>query len=204
MPPVANLDGMLGRAAILKSGLAIQSTRHVLRQETAAAHTRLEELVGPLTGRESYVRYLRVSLGFRQPLEAMLAATAGRWPRCLGEWRPTFIAGLLQRDMNDLDITTTAPHGVELDGDRWSPLGVLYVLEGSSLGAKLLRRDALALGYDDSFGARHLAVQAKSNWGEFVELLERCDERDVADAALAARATFEFACRVAEAIPVDR
>jgi heme oxygenase len=50
---------------------------------------------------------------------------------------------------------------------------VHYVLEGSSLGARVLRRQAAALGMSAGHGARHLWAQtaAPENWRAFVEAL---------------------------------
>lgn len=76
-----------------------------------------------------------------------------------------------------------------------SALGVLYVLEGSSLGAKLLRRDADKLGFDAHFGARHLAKQDSASWKDFVARLDQCTAEDLASATEAAHATFAMATK---------
>ncbi len=76
-------------------------------------------------------------------------------------------------------------------------LGALYVIEGSALGAMLLRKQAQQLGLSENYGARHLASQTSepARWRSFVAKL---DERDPHryDAMLnAASETFELAQR---------
>jgi heme oxygenase (biliverdin-IX-beta and delta-forming) len=74
-------------------------------------------------------------------------------------------------------------------------VGLLYVLEGSSLGARLIARQASRLGFDESFGARHLALQARSleNWRIFLGLLEAVEPLDMSRAVNAAILTFRSA-----------
>jgi heme oxygenase len=51
--------------------------------------------------------------------------------------------------------------------------GVLYVLEGSALGAHVLAKRAAAIGMTPCFGARHLAHQISQPhaWMAFIDLL---------------------------------
>ena len=75
-------------------------------------------------------------------------------------------------------------------------LGTTYVLEGSTLGAKLLYRRAQALGLTDTFAARHLAQQATANrWVPFLDLLEREPDLDMEAVIHAATVLFELARR---------
>ncbi|AXY23234.1 Heme oxygenase [Komagataeibacter saccharivorans] len=61
-------------------------------------------------------------------------------------------------DMNDLDIAIPAP-GVPVGMmDPSTAIGWLYVAEGSKLGANFLTRLVEKMGFDDSFGARHMAA----------------------------------------------
>jgi heme oxygenase len=74
-------------------------------------------------------------------------------------------------------------------------LGALYVLEGSSVGARMLCRDAAKLGYGADYGARHLHRQCedRTRWPRFLALLEATPDVD-RDAALdTAARTFRFA-----------
>ena len=79
-------------------------------------------------------------------------------------------------------------------------LGVLYVLEGSALGARLLLRRAEALGMNSKFGARHLALQTAmpTAWPNFLSILEAASldiaqEAECVGAAIATFTLFERA-----------
>ena len=60
-------------------------------------------------------------------------------------------------------------------------MGSLYVLEGSALGARLLVRQAAALGFDEAGGAVHLSEQAADigHWRAFIDLLGRLGPLDL-------------------------
>ncbi|MDY6962674.1 MAG: biliverdin-producing heme oxygenase, partial [Pseudomonadota bacterium] len=76
--------------------------------------------------------------------------------------------------------------------DLESLLGTLYVIEGSSLGARVLYRRAQKLGLTEIFGARHLAAQAQSGerWKRLLELLEAAPELDLDRTVEASEAMF--------------
>jgi heme oxygenase len=69
------------------------------------------------------------------------------------------------------------------------------VLEGSSLGARLLYRDAQKLGLNATFGARHLAQQSAGfeTWRGFQTLLESAEGIELRAAIAAANTAFETA-----------
>jgi hypothetical protein len=65
---------------------------------------------------------------------------------------------LVEQDMADLGLplpAAAAPHPVAGEA---TALGWLYVAEGSSLGAAVLRKLVARIGLSDTFGARHLAL----------------------------------------------
>lgn len=165
--------------------------RHLLRRATASEHARVEGITGPLTSGRSYERYLVGSFSFRVPIERALSEGAISLPRCLDGWEPTLIGEYLQKDLQDLsvEIDRVLP---PFEPKDWNALGILYVLEGSSLGAKLLARQVRELGYDAGFGARHLGRQLESSWKDFVVRLDRCSPEEFAGAATSAQSTFEF------------
>ena len=74
-------------------------------------------------------------------------------------------------------------------------VGLLYVLEGSSLGARLLAKRAEALGFSADFGARHLFSQARnfSNWRAFSDRMENVRGYDDRAAARWANTAFDYA-----------
>lgn len=154
------------------------SLRFHLREQTAASHARLDENVGLFDSVQDYIRYCRALLRFRAPLEK---AIANAIPGGTDNWRPLPLADLLQADLADLGCPVKAdvdPDPYRLEGGRL--LGALYVLEGSSLGAQILVLRAAALGFSETSGARHLALQTRDpkRWSRFVKILDRDGAHD--------------------------
>lgn len=166
----------------------------MLKAGTTAAHGALDALIGALDSPAAYRRYLRGVHAFRAPLEERLATIdLAPW---MGHWRPSRIAHHMSLDLRDLDLAPLEiPEDGDLSYDVASLFGTLYVLEGSVLGAQLLRRQARALGYRGDRGARHLEVQAGAlkSWKEFIEILDNTPRIDLERAACAARETFKSA-----------
>lgn len=166
--------------------------RFQLRERTAAAHAAVDAAIGGFDSIDTYKRYLASLYGFRAPLEAGLEADCSAM---LGPWRPASIAGALRADMADLGVPIPALCPVDLPVNRDGLLGTLYVLEGASLGARLLLRRAEALGLTPIHGARHLALQAarSGEWRAFLDILEADDNFDIEHAASASLAAFAVA-----------
>jgi len=127
---------------------------------------------------QDYVRYCRALLRFRAPLENAIAEAI---PNGIDDWQPLPLADLLRADLLDLGYTIE----VHADAEPYQLgeghlLGALYVLEGSSLGAQILVRRASALGFSETDGARHLALQTRDTkrWPKFVKILDRDGARD--------------------------
>ncbi len=98
--------------------------------------------------------------------------------------------------MADIGIGRTPAIGVALQPRSISEaLGVAYVLEGSRLGAKLLFRRAISLGFGAEHGARHLSVQSRGAdcWKSYIAALEAAEPFDPDAAVAAASATFGLA-----------
>lgn len=150
-------------------------------------------MVGSFSDLGQYRRYLRALHGFRAPLEREAARALPRFAGGTGDWRPRFVAPAMEADMADLgmtpdrgeDMARPARDGAEL-------MGLLYVLEGASLGARILSARAAGLGLGAEFGARHLALQSHGldGWRGFLDLLEGLDGFDLPRAAGAANAAF--------------
>lgn len=162
--------------------------RFVLRAETADAHAALDAAVGPLDSLEAYRRYLRGLHAFRVTAEAQLDGAA---------WQPVALAGLIAADMADLAVPAQPPVALEVleVAGPSEALGLAYVLEGSALGARLLWRDAEALGLGAARGARHLAEQTadKARWPAFCAALDAAPDYDGRAAADAAARAFRAA-----------
>lgn len=171
-----------------------KGSRFTLRELTRDDHERLDALVGEFTDRDAYIRYLEGMTAFRENVERRLAEIDD--PQAFGGWKPGLISAELEQDLRDLghDAPDAAPP-FDLPLDRDGLLGVLYVLEGSALGARLLIRRAAELGFSAEHGARHLAAQTSrpESWTAFVTLLDGMTPCGVEKAAAAARMTFAAA-----------
>jgi len=168
--------------------------RFALRDRTRGDHERLDALVGHFGDGNSYTRYLEGMAAFRAPVErALLRADLAQ---DIGDWQPAFISAELAQDLRDLGRNAVATdEDFLMPSDRDGLLGVLYVLEGSSLGARVLARRAAALGFTAGHGARHLAAQTArpQAWPQFVALLDTIGPMGVERAVEAARTTFAAA-----------
>lgn len=172
------------------------SRRTQLRESTSEAHAALDRLVGSFDSLESYRRYLRGMSAFRQAVECQLASASAQAP--LAEWSAERFSGLIADDLQDLAAAPVMPLEVpKAAGDAAERLGILYVLEGSALGSRVLYKRAQSLGLCAEFGARHLAVQSRRSdrWPAFLALLEKTEGIDMQRVAQASRATFQAAER---------
>lgn len=163
--------------------------RQELYAATRPVHDRLDETVGALDDLAAYRAYLGSTMRFRSGVEAALDAAA--WPEAW-TWRPVLVGRHLMVDAADLDVEVPMRSvRIATPSDVSALIGILYVIEGSSLGAKILRRRAARLGLRDDFGARHLALMAAgAGWPIFLALLEECPEFDLSHAVASATATF--------------
>ena len=166
--------------------------RWVLRERTAEAHAAVDAAIGGFTDRASYERYLQQIYAFRMPIERALDTL--HWPSRLGGWRAKAIGHLIEADLADLGLPIPPVEASDLALDGDGLLGVLYVLEGSSLGSRLLYKRAETLGFSANYGARHLAhASGPESWRDFLGVLETQHELDLDEATAASLATFRAA-----------
>lgn len=173
--------------------MTASSRRFLLRERTSHQHSAVDTAVGSFDTLERYRLYLQGLHAFRLPLEARLDEMP--WPPHFSGWRPCFIGDLILRDMDDLNVTIRAPaHNISIGRDLESLMGVLYVLQGSSLGARILYGRARDLGLSEAYGARHLAGQAQSkDWKTFLQFLDSAPQMDMDRVVEASRAAFAVA-----------
>jgi len=119
-----------------------------------------------------YRKYLAASYEMRSLLERRLdLSRAGAiWP----DWPNRRIADLIAADISDLGGVATAPEeNVQTTLSTAEQLGVLYLLEGSALGAWVLVKSVAEIGLTASFGARHLFSQAGDGevWRRFLSVI---------------------------------
>lgn len=164
-----------------------------LRSRTREAHQRVDAAVGTLSTLEDYRRYVAHVLPFRVTMDEALRNVS--WPEGWN-WKPSAVAELLAQDARDLGVPPVRHEQPDFDlSDPSALLGALYVVEGSSLGARVLRQRALKLGLDETFGARHLVSMASdtTRWPSFLSLLEGTPNYDLGRSVVAANAVFALA-----------
>lgn len=176
----------------------LPSRRNQLKQATAAAHQSLDDLIGVFDSEQAYRRYLVGMARFRLPIDGWLGTQA--MPVELEDWRPGIYDREMRQDLADLDLDIPEPMHPFAPPPGNGLLGLLYVLEGSALGARLLAKRAEKLGYTDCFAARHLFSQARnlSNWPAFSSRMERVCVYDQQAAAAWANTAFDYARRAFE------
>lgn len=185
--------------------LATSGRRSRLRTATAEAHARLDDIVdtaGFFRDRDRYAVYLHATLHARNPIEAALGRATVEAPPA--GWPHRVIGPALRADIRDVTGFEPPADVVEatLAHTPAQTMGVLYVLEGSALGARVLSKRAAALGMGPEYGARHLAQQISepAAWPAFLSALEAAildPEQETAciRAATTAFARFESAYR---------
>jgi heme oxygenase len=154
---------------------ALRSQR--LNQITHEPHGKLDALVkahAPFETQASYARFVVAQYLFQSELvalynDAQLAALIPDLPaRCRAE--------AAKADLADLDTEVPAPvTGAVKNPSQAEALGWLFVSEGSKLGAAFLIKRAVALGMNETFGARHLAEPAggrAEGWKTFTRTLD--------------------------------
>lgn len=170
------------------------SLRMRLRAATQADHDRLEALMESLdfmVSLENYKSLLLLLLGFHRPLEARLLEL---------DWSETGL-DLEERCKSRFLVADLVHLGFELDAIervRNCPrlpaahtlsegVGVLYVLEGSTLGGQLISRKIKSqLGVSDASGGSFFSAYGSRTgemWRGFIDFLER-HGRDTAAAHL--------------------
>ena len=164
-----------------------------LKTQTAAAHQALDALIGDFSTPQAYARYLHGMARFRLPVEAWLEDKS--MPEELGEWRPGAYGTEIADDLADLGIDTPAQLEPFVPPPGNGLIGLLYVLEGSALGARVLAKRAENIGFSADFGARHLFHQARnfSSWRAFSDRMEKVWVYDEQAAVAWANTAFDYA-----------
>lgn len=171
---------------------AVEDRRFALKRATSEAHDRVESVVrgaGMFETLEGFRRYLAATFEMRARYEQLLDLNHAE--RVWADYPRRKIASLVARDIEDLG-------GVAIEHEQDEQkmysagelLGVMYVLEGSALGARILVKSVADMGLSASFGARHLFAQAddRGAWRSFIKAMSASAEPACHDAA---RKTFD-------------
>lgn len=173
-------------------GRKAEDRRFALKRATNEAHDRVEGVVrdaGMFETREGFQRYLAAAFEMRARFERLLDLNHAA--RVWADYPSRKIADLVAQDIADLDGVAVPP---ETTGTKTCSagelLGVMYVLEGSSLGARILVKSVAEMGLTANFGARHLFRQAEDRgaWRSFIAAMDASPEAPCHETA---RATFD-------------
>lgn len=194
--------------------MAAMEARTLLRDATAAIHTRLHTvpafaaLAAGHLSRAAYARLLHRLLGFHLAVEASLAAAPSLRPYGI-DLAERCRSGALRADLATLGMPDAGPLApLPAFPTAARALGCLYVVEGSTLGGRQLARGldhllpagalagrAFLLGH----GPRHGAM-----WQACCAAIEACGEEPGGQAGMAAAATETFAAFEAWFVPSAR
>jgi heme oxygenase len=166
----------------------------VLRSFTAGSHERLErrfDLDGRLRSRAAYADLLERMLGFYRPLEERIAPYAASVAGL--DWGTRRRAPLLLADLLALGRPAARPDALSplpAVASADDALGVLYVLEGATLGGTLIARQArLRLGVTATTGGAFFTAYGgatAARWRAFAAVLETATAGVPSAATLAA------------------
>lgn len=148
--------------------MARNPAREALRSATADCHRRVDQIYSAarLSDPLSYGNFLRAQAAAFLPVEAALdlAGIAD----IVEDWPERIRGSLLLKDLAELGIAEPVSGGsIALSGAS-AMLGALYVLEGSRLGANLLKRSVPAY-----LPAHFLAGTCSASWPSFLTGLDR-------------------------------
>ena len=172
-----------------------------LRSATTRQHQTLEKRIPFFTDDlQVYTRLIMAYYGFYRPLEDSLFKVAMNIPGL--DWLIRSKTPSLEADLYALGLDAQAIEALPLCSfpstipSVADVLGVLYVLEGATLGGQSLRNGIDSrLGIDEQGGGRFFAVYGDSTllmWRGFLACLyEMHEPQDRAQSVLAAEATFK-------------
>ena len=171
-----------------------------LRHATTGQHQALEKRIPFFTtDRFLYSRLIQAYYGFYRQLESQLAPVAMTIPKL--DWLVRGKVPSLEADLYALGLDAAMIEAIPMcraplaAGTAAQVLGVLYVLEGATLGGQSLRNGLHArLGIDEYSGCRFFSVYGTSTqvmWRGFLSCLyEVRDPAQRASSVLAAKTTF--------------
>lgn len=175
----------------------MRGARHTkLREATASRHAVLDAHVnnsGYFRSRPAYGRYLQGLHAFHNTFDPEALRLA---PDLLERWGVDKHASLLFRDISALELETASCAESQSSHfhlpNRSALVGALYVLIGSSLGARVLLPWAHKLQLPAPGGVLYLThLAAARDWPSFIGFMEADVEIDETDLMHGARSTFD-------------
>lgn len=177
---------------LLGVSLSDNSLRGRLRAATTESHAMLDATVGGwrIETASGYGAFLSASAAALTPLElALERAGVADW---LPDWAHRTRRADLARDLAVMRLATPAPAPASVP-DRDFGAGLLYVLEGSRLGARFLARQVRAA--DAGLPLAYLTHgEGRDLWRSFVDWLEATPKVGFRTDAAEAGARYGFKC----------
>lgn len=172
-----------------------------LKLATAPAHSSLECLLakrGYFDGREQYIQYLQRFLAFQD--EAERALDTALTIEAVPDWHFRRRAHLARADLEILGAQERpfprSSGRLPQITAREQVLGVVYVLEGSTLGGAYLLKQLAPLGITATHGGSYLASYGSDRskmWQRFLFTLEEAHMRHARAESIASAAIATFA-----------
>jgi len=176
-----------------------------LRAGTAELHIALEKRLpffSDTLDTQAFVRLMQAYYGFYLPLESALLRS-GAMPADF-ELAPRLKAPTLRADLHALGVSADTLQNLPqcqplpiIDSSA-ACLGVLYVLEGATLGGQILRREISSrLGLEADNGAAFLDIYGAATgrrWRDFIEYLGSRPMSAAERAAVVTAAQTTFSC----------
>ena len=172
-----------------------------LKEQTAAAHQQLEQRLQPYLmdapTQQHYIHVLQSFYGFFAPLQEAIASFVTE--AVLPDVQERRSAAWIKKDLDYLQQSTgavAAPHELPLINNTPAAMGALYVLEGSTLGGRMITKHlmrqlpqlpAAALQFFSGYGEH-----TGSKWKTFMEALNQLpyNESDYSTVIQTANTTF--------------
>ena len=181
-----------------------------LQAETDAVHRALDARImaaDPFRDVTSYGRFVLVQLQFFRDIDALYAEP--RLAAVIPDLAERRRLPLAEQDARDLGLGKGLELGLETGlelpaGERPfagaidvpAALGWLYVAEGADLGSPFLLKETARIGFDESFGARHMRGHPEGrgkHWHRFTDALDAASLTPDEDARLIQGAFAAFA-----------
>lgn len=173
-----------------------------LRKNTAVSHTQLEELpvsksiMKPDVSSAEYITYLSLMHDVVKDAETNIFPALSAIVTDMEERNKTM---LIENDLKGLGHSKTAYTTLFEDVKNSSnafKLGIFYVIEGSSLGGRVILKNISAvLGYDEANSASYFSGygnQTGSHWKSFLATLVQYEDENNTGDEIIAGADFAF------------
>lgn len=174
-----------------------------LREYTTDLHTALEDLpisksiTSPDISTEEYSLYLKLMYDVVKDTEDNIYPLL---QEIITDIDNRYKSSYLQQDLNNLKVNATSnitPVSNDLtDKSAAFALGIMYVVEGSSLGGRVILKNIQSvLGYDENNGARYFAGYGQttgSSWKNFLAMMTEYQEQTGSEAQIIAGANYAF------------